>query len=75
MLGFEEAVMQSVKHFKPHIIANYLFDLSKEFNQFYASKTILKSQNEKDLIEMVYGVQRILEAGFKILNIPMPDEM
>ena len=75
LLIFEEAVFQSFKHFKPHILARYLIDLSREFNSFYASEHILDSENRDDLILLVDTVSRVLHKGLSILNVPTPLEM
>jgi len=75
LLLFEEAVFQSFKHFKPHILARYLLDLSREFNHLYASKRILDSENKDDLVLLVDIIRRILHKGLSLLNIPTPSSM
>ncbi len=75
LLTFEEAVLQSFKHFKPHILARYLIDLSREFNRFYASEPILDSDKKDDLILLVDTIRRVLHKGLHILNIPAPSAM
>ena len=75
LLQFEEAILQSFQHFKPHILARYLLDLSKEFNRFYASERILDSKNQEDLLLLVDTVRRTLNQGLRLLNIPTPSKM
>ncbi len=75
LLIFEESVLQSFKHFKPHILARYLLDLSRGFNRFYASERILDSNRKEDLILLVDTVRRILHKGLSILNVPTPSAM
>ena len=75
LLAFEEAVFQSFKHFKPHLLARYLLDLSREFNRFYASEPILDSDKKEDLILLVDTVRRVLHKGLSILNVPIPSTM
>ena len=75
LLCFEEAVLQAFHHFKPHILARYLLDLSHDFNCFYTSQKILGTEKEKDLLLLVEGTRRILRKGLEILNIPAPKVM
>ena len=75
LLSFESSVFQSFQLFKPHILANYLLDLSHVFNQFYAQHRILDSERTKDLMILVKGVSVVLKTGLQILNVPQPEEM
>lgn len=75
LLNFEEAFVQALKHFKPHILARYLLNLSKEFNRFYASQNVLNSPKKQDLILLVDTVRRTLHKGLTLLNIPLPPSM
>jgi len=43
--GFPAIVQQAGEEFSPALIANYIYDLVKEFNQFYHDITILKEEN------------------------------
>ena len=75
LICFEEAVFQSFKHFKPHILARYLLDLSKEFNRFYTAQKILGHPREEDLLLLTKISHRALWRGLEILNIPRPSAM
>ena len=75
LLSFEESVYQSFLHFKPHILACYLLELSKDFNRFYSMQKILGTNRERDLIILVESVMKILKRGLEILNIPIPSKM
>ena len=75
LIGFEEAVFQSFKHFKPHILARYLLNLAKEFNRFYASQKILAHPRQEDLLLLTEISHRVLWRGLEILNVPRPSEM
>ena len=75
LLCFEDAVFQSLKNFKVHILARYLLDLSKEFNRFYTSKKILEHPREKDLLLLTQITKRVLWRGLEILNVPRPKAM
>ena len=75
LLYFDEVVYQSFIKFKPHILAGYLLDLAKEFNRFYGSERILNSPEEKDKVLLVDRVQKVLNKGLSLLNIPLPKAM
>ena len=75
LLCFEWAVFQSFQLFKPHILANYLLDLSGEFNRFYATHRILDSDRTDDRMILVNSVRRVLNTGLQILNVPLPKKM
>ena len=75
LLCFEEAVFQSFKLLKPHILARCLLDLAGAFNRFYASRRILGSEKEAELMLLVEGVRLALNEGLQILNVPRPKAM
>lgn len=72
LIGFEEACLQALKNFKPHILARYLLNLAKEFNRFYAGQKILDNPQEEDLILLTHITHRVLDRGLEILNVPRP---
>ena len=75
LICFEEAVFQSFKNFKPHILARYLLDLAKAFNRFYATQKILGHSREADLLLLSKMTNRVLWRGLEILNVPRPEAM
>lgn len=75
LLSFEESVFQAFSHFKPHILASYLLDLSRDFNRFYAQQKILGTDKEERLMVLVNSVGRVLKRGLEILNVPIPSKM
>ena len=75
LLCFDEAVSRAFKDFKPHILAEYLLELSRQFNRFYASHPILDSSKKEDKIFLVEGVRRVLNRGLSLLNVPTPSQM
>ncbi|MCY4321428.1 MAG: arginine--tRNA ligase [Bdellovibrionaceae bacterium] len=75
LLSFEWACFQSLQKFKPHILARYLVDLSKEFNRFYNQNRILGSEKESDRLLLTHITYKTLFRGLEILNIPRPQAM
>ncbi|MDE0092474.1 MAG: arginine--tRNA ligase, partial [Oligoflexia bacterium] len=75
LLSFESVCFQSLQKFKPHILARYLLDLSKEFNRFYNQRRIIGHDRETDRLLLTQMTYRILSRGLEVLNIPRPQAM
>jgi arginyl-tRNA synthetase len=75
---FPAAVQQAGTELSPSVVASYMFDLAKEYNQFYHEFTILKEEDPGSrqlrlaLSQMTAGVIR---NGMKLLGIDVPDRM
>ncbi|MFC1691854.1 arginine--tRNA ligase [Nanoarchaeota archaeon] len=77
---FQKTIVDSANHYKPHIIANYLIELSQLFNEFYQKCPILKNdENDDDLIlarlALTAGVKQVIKNGMSLLGIKVPEEM
>ena len=62
----------------PALIANYIYDLVKEFNSFYQQVTILGEKDEEKKLFRVKLSQRVgevIESGFTLLGIEVPERM
>ena len=62
----------------PAIIANYAYDLAKEFNQYYHDTPILKEENEAVLkfrLELIAVLARTLRSAMDLLGIALPERM
>ena len=75
LLAFESVCFQSLQKFKPHILARYLLDLSKEFNRFYNQHRIIGHEREADRLLLTQASYKVLFRGLEILNIPRPQAM
>lgn len=75
---FPSVVLQAGDNRSPALIANYMYDLAKEFNQFYQAEPIFKEQNE-DLRNFRLGLSaftgRILRKAGGLLGMQMPEKM
>jgi arginyl-tRNA synthetase len=64
--------------YNPSLIANYIYDLAKEYNQFYHDFSILKESN-KQLMEMRLLLSvltaRVIKTGMELLGIEVPERM
>lgn len=71
-------VKQAGDEFNPALIANYIYDLAKEFNQFYHDFSILKENDaELKLFRLIlsFNVGKIIKSGMSLLGIDVPDRM
>ncbi len=75
---FPSVVKEAGKSYSPALIANYCYDLAKEYNQFYHDYSILKEEDEnKRNLRLVLSavVARTLKAGVSLLGMEMPERM
>lgn len=75
---YDDVIAEAANIFDPGTIANYCYELSREFNQYYHDYSILKEKDNKILqfrLLLVLEVKRILEHAMGILGIAMPERM
>ncbi len=75
---FKSVVEEAGRSYSPALIANYCYDLAKEYNQFYHDYSILKEENEevrKLRLLLSAVVARTLKAGVGLLGMEMPERM
>ena len=76
--SYPQKVGEAAAAFSPAVIANYCYDLAKEFNQYYHDTTILKEPEQSVLamrLALIYTIASVLRKGMKILGIELPDRM
>ncbi|MFH7018059.1 arginine--tRNA ligase [Flavobacterium sp. FlaQc-47] len=75
---FPEVIQNAAQNHSPALIANYTYDLVKEYNSFYQSVHIL---GEVDLTKKIFRVQlsqkvaEVIKAAFTLLGIEVPERM
>lgn len=75
---YADVVEEAARTYSPAVIANYIYDLVKEYNQFYHEFSILKEENEElraFRLALSEVVARTIAAGFSLLGIEMPERM
>ena len=78
LLSFPEVVKQAGKEYSPSLIANYTYDLVKEYNQFYHDYSILKEENtavRSMRIVLSRNVAKVIKQAMALLGIGVPDKM
>ncbi|MBR5396100.1 MAG: arginine--tRNA ligase [Bacteroidaceae bacterium] len=76
--GFEAAVKQAGQDYNPSCIANYCYDLVKEYNQFYHDFSVLKEEDDKKRIFRIAlsaAVGQVVKNGMGLLGIEVPERM
>lgn len=76
--GFPEVVKQAGTEFSPALIANYEYELVKEYNQFYHDFSILREENpelKKFRLVLSEAVANVIKNGMKLLGIEVPERM
>ena len=75
---FAAIVKQAGEDYSPSIIANYTYDLVKEYNQFYHDFSILREENEAVKVfrlALSENVSKVVRLGMGLLGIEVPDRM
>ena len=76
--GFETAVRQAGQDYNPSCIANYCYDLVKEYNQFYHDFSVLKEEDKaKQQVRLMLSaaVGQVVKNGMGLLGIEVPERM
>ena len=78
LASYPQKVSEAADAFSPALIANYCYDLAKEFNQYYHDTPILKEENI-DVLQMrlllIETLANVLVKAMGILGIELPERM
>ncbi|MBU2903291.1 MULTISPECIES: arginine--tRNA ligase [Arenibacter] len=75
---FPETIQLAADNYSPALIANYTYDLVKEFNSFYQNVSILGEQDQSKKIfrvQLAKKVSEVIKSAFGLLGIQVPDRM
>jgi arginyl-tRNA synthetase len=75
---FPEIVQLAAANYSPALIANYTYDLVKEYNSFYQSVPILGSENQQEILfrtQLSKKTGDIIKTAFSLLGIDVPERM
>jgi arginyl-tRNA synthetase len=76
--NYPEVIQQAAANHSPALVANYTYDLVKEFNSFYQNVSILgeQDQHKKVLrVQLSKKVSDIIKSAFSLLGINVPERM
>ena len=75
---FPEVIQNAAENHSPALIANYTYDLVKEFNSFYQNVSIFGADTEEEKVFRVQlsdNVGKIIKSAFGLLGINVPSRM
>ncbi len=75
---FKNVVNEAGKEYSPAYIANYTYELVKEYNQFYHDHSILREENEAlrhFRLILSKNVAKVIKSGMALLGIEVPERM
>ena len=76
--AFPEIVKQAAVHYSPAYIANYTYDLVKEFNSFYQNVSIFGAASKSEMcfrVQLCSVVGETVKKAFELLGIQVPERM
>ena len=75
---FPEVVQNAAEMHSPALVANYTYDLVKEFNSFYQNVSILGAETPEEIafrVQLSKVVGTTIKNAFALLGIEMPERM
>jgi len=75
---YPEVIQQAAKNLSPAIIANFTYELVKDFNSFYQNVSILGEPNQAKKIfrvQLSEKVSKVIKSAFSLLGIDVPERM
>ncbi len=75
---FPETIQLAAENYSPALIANYTYDLVKEFNSFYQNVPIFAAETEEEKqfrIRLSGAVGEVIKTAFSLLGIDVPERM
>jgi arginyl-tRNA synthetase len=78
MNGYREIISEAAETLNPSLVANFMYELAKDFNQFYHDYSILSAEENKTKnfrIRLTAAVGQIIYSGMNLLGIEVPERM
>ena len=78
MDAFKVAVKDAGENYNPAGIANYCYELTKDFNQFYHDYSILSADTDAEKVTrlvLASNVAKVIKNGMELLGIEVPERM
>ncbi len=75
---FPDVIALAATNYSPAIVANYTYDLVKEFNSFYQNVPIFAAENETEIqfrVALCAAVGDVVKTAFGLLGIDVPERM
>jgi len=78
MYDFPDILVEAARTLNPSLLANFLYELAKEFNQFYHDHSILSAETDGQVSQrllLIESAGNIIESGMELLGIEVPERM
>ena len=78
LMEYPQIIQDSASNYSPALLANYIYDLVKEFNGYYQNVPILVADNQKTIafrVAISQMVANVIKSGMNLLGISVPDKM
>jgi arginyl-tRNA synthetase len=74
---FPEIVARGAHEYEPHYIANFLIELARAFNSFYAGNQIVNKEDKESSykVALTFAFTFVLKQGLHLLGIEAPERM
>jgi arginyl-tRNA synthetase len=75
---YPEVIQQAADNYSPALIANYTYELVKEFNSFYQNVSILAADTDLEKgfrVKLAKAVSEVVKSAFFLLGIDVPERM
>lgn len=75
---FQQTIIEAGANYSPALIANYVYELAKEFNQFYHECDVIKEENEQVKLfrlQLIQFIAQIIKASMDLLGAKVPEQM
>ena len=78
LTSFPQVINEAAKGYNPGIIANYVYEVAKNYNKFYHEKSILQAEDEQSKqfrLQLSEASAKIINKGMSLLGIQVPERM
>ena len=75
---FPSVIQEAGNNLSPALVANYIFDLAKEYNQFYHDHHIMREENEairQFRLDLSFFTATAIKNGMRLLGVEVPEKM
>ncbi len=74
--SYPDIIEKAAAEYAPSVLANFMYDLAKTFNSFYAVHSVLNDENSKELrLVLISEVAETIKHGMGLLGIDVPERM
>jgi arginyl-tRNA synthetase len=78
IFDFEETINEAAQQYNPSLIANYVYELVKIYNQFYNDYSVLKAESEalkQQRMALSYMTGNVIKNSMLLLGVQVPNKM